>query len=378
MRRVISSFVVAVLLGGFTGATAQLPPGIMADAYLLQAEQLIAEQDYGGALDALNEIVALQREHNFTLPDVFHFKYAQVALGAGSSEEALESVTKYLATAGRDGEFYREALELMNKAQAEIEEQKEQGAREARDAEARDARELADREIRAALERDLLSAIEFVRIPAGEFWMGSISAVAHDWEQPVTQVRISRAFDLGKYEVTQGHWEVVIGNNPSYFQECGLACPVEQVSWEEAQEFIRRLNAMDGAGTYRLPTEAEWEYAARAGTTGDRYAANLDAIAWCRENSGGRTHPVGGKAPNAFGLYDMLGNVTEWVLDDYWLPGGAVTDPVGRVSDLGGSLRGGSWANSIDSVRECRASYRNGTPGASGADMGFRLLRTVP
>ena len=106
---------------------------------------------------------------------------------------------------------------------------------------------------------------------------------------------------------------------------------------EHAQEFIRRLNAMDGEGTYRLPTEAEWEYAARAGTTGDRYAANLNAIAWYDGNSGGRTHPVGQKVPNAWGLYDMLGNVWEWVAD--WrlerYPGGTVTDPPGSRVRLG-------------------------------------------
>ena len=191
MRTMITSVVVSVLLGGFPGAAAQLPPEIMADSYLLQAEQLIAKQDYGGALDALNEIVALQREHNFTLPDAFHFKYAQVALGAGSSEAALESVTKYLATAGRDGEFYREALELMNKAQAEVEELKEQRERIARQ-EAREARPREVQKIRAALERNISTGIEFVRIPAGEFRMGLASPEADDDEQPVTQVRISR------------------------------------------------------------------------------------------------------------------------------------------------------------------------------------------
>ena len=114
--------------------------------------------------------------------------------------------------------------------------------------------------------------MKFVRIPAGEFRMGSTGEVAFDDERPVTQVRISRGFDLGKYEVTQSEWQGVMGTNPSEFSGCGQ-CPVVEVSWEDAQEFIGRLNAMDRAGTYRLPTEAEWEYAARAGTTGDRYAA---------------------------------------------------------------------------------------------------------
>ena len=157
------------------------------------------------------------------------------------------------------------------------------------------SRTAADRDapLRAG-ETQVFDGMEFVWVPAGEFRMGSTNSEADNDEQPVTQVRISRAFDLGKYEVTQGQWEAVMGSNPSSFKECGLDCPVESVSWEDVQEFIGRLNAMDGAGTYRLPTEAEWEYAARAGTTGDRYAGNLDGIAWCEENSGGRTHPVGG------------------------------------------------------------------------------------
>ena len=130
---------------------------------------------------------------------------------------------------------------------------------------------------------------------------------------------------------------------------------MEKVSWDDVQEFIRRLNATVGEERYRLPTEAEWEYAARAGTSGDRYG-NLGAIAWYEDNSGDRTHPVGRKAPNAWGLYDMLGNVWEWVEDWYGdYPGGAVTDPAGPVSGSKRVSRGGSW---YDSARYCRASYR--------------------
>ena len=197
-------------------------------------------------------------------------------------------------------------------------------------------------------------------------------------ERPVMQVRISRAFYLGKYEVTQGQWKAVMGNNPSYFKECGLDCPVERVSWEDVQKFIGKLNAMDGAGTYRLPTEAEWEYAVRAGTTGDRYAADLDAIAWCGlVNYRGRTHPVGGKAPNAFGLYDMIGNVWEWVQDWYGLyPGGVVTDPEGPVFGRKRTSRGGGW---YGNAGNCRSSFRIGDrPDRRIAYLGFRLLRTVP
>ena len=217
--------------------------------------------------------------------------------------------------------------------------------------------------------------MKFVRIPAGEFRMGSTSSEANSDEQPVTQVRINRGFWLGKHEVTQAEWQGVMGTNPSWFSGCGQ-CPVEQVSWNDAQEFIGRLNAMDGAGTYRLPTEAEWEYAARVGTTGDRYG-NLGAIAWYGENSGGRTHPVGGKAPNAWGLHDMLGNVYEWVADWYGrYPGGTVTDPRGPGSGSARVRRGGGWRSW---AIHCRSSYHDFvTPGARYDNLGFRLLRTVP
>ena len=143
-----------------------------------------------------------------------------------------------------------------------------------------DSRPAADRDapLRAGESR-VFDGMEFVWVPAGEFRMGSTSSEADYDERPVTQVQISRGFYLGKYEVTQAEWEAVMGSNPSYFDECGGDCPVEEVSWDDAQEFIRRLNGRAGGNRYRLPTEAEWEYAARAGTPMDRYSENLNGIA---------------------------------------------------------------------------------------------------
>ena len=231
------------------------------------------------------------------------------------------------------------------------------------------------------------AGMEFVWVPPGEFVMGSDSEHAYPRERPLTRVRISRGYWLGRYEVTQGQWRTVMGNNPSGFDECGSDCPVEQVSWEDAQAFMQALNAREqGLGVqYRLPTEAEWEYAARAGTRGDTYAGNLtdpagrdpvlERIAWFDENSGGRTQPVGQKAPNAWGLHDMLGNVWEWVQDRYGgYPGGSVTDPAGPGSGSNRVFRGSSWYNG---ARSCRSSSRNfGTPGVRVGGLGFRLLRT--
>ena len=249
--------------------------------------------------------------------------------------------------------------------------------------------------------------MEFVLIPAGEFLMGSAGELADDDEQPETRVRISEAFYLGKFEVTQGQWEAVMGSNPSYLANCGLDCPVESVTWDEVQEFVRKLNAREGADRYRLPTEAEWEYAARAGSRTDTPAGDLrilgksnapklDAIAWYGGNSGVRyeggyycsgwdeeqystdrcgPHPVGRKAANGLGLHDMLGNVWEWVADwhgDY--PGGAVTDPKGPSTGSYRVKRGGGWNGG---ARNCRAANRDWfAPGKRNFYLGFRLLRT--
>lgn len=223
---------------------------------------------------------------------------------------------------------------------------------------------------------EAIAGMEFVTVPAGSFRMGSKRREASSDERPLTRVAISRAIGLGKYEVTQGQWEAVMGWNRSMNSGCER-CPVEYVSWDEVQEFVGRLNALAGGNRYRLPAEAEWEYAARAGTSGDRYAPNLDAIAWYEDNTGGlkgRTQPVGAKAPNAWGLHDMLGNVSEWVQDWYGrYPGDSVTDPRGPGSGSDRVIRGGNW---LYGARECRASYRDELPpDYRQTTVGFRLVR---
>ena len=220
--------------------------------------------------------------------------------------------------------------------------------------------------------------MEFVRIEAGRFEMGSRKGEAGRYEDegPVNEVRIGQGFWLGKYEVTQGEWEAVMGSNPSRFWECGERCPVESVSWHEVQEFLGKLNGRErGRGSaYRLPSEGEWEYAARAGTTGMRYG-ELGEVAWHGGNSDGRTHPVGQKQANGWGLHDMLGNVYEWVEDRYGgYPSGAVTDPRGSGTGSYRVARGGSW---IGYLRYVRSAYRNShRPGNRYSYLGFRLVRT--
>jgi formylglycine-generating enzyme required for sulfatase activity len=220
--------------------------------------------------------------------------------------------------------------------------------------------------------------LEMVPIPAGEFWMGSDDSdkQASKDETPRHKVKVP-AFKIGKTEVTQGQWKAVKGNNPSHFKQCGDNCPVESVSWNAVQAFIKTLNEKTG-GHYRLPTEAEWEYAGRAGQDtlycgGD----DADAVAWHSGSSGGQTNPVGGKRPNAFGLYDMSGNVWEWVQDCYhgsyegapkdgsaWGDGTECRSPV---------LRGGGIYLDHSNVR-C-ASRHDLVPDSRDYYYGFRLAQ---
>ncbi len=211
----------------------------------------------------------------------------------------------------------------------------------------------------------------FVSIPAGEFWMGAENGYPD--EKPVHRVTLSLGFDIMKYEVTQGQWEAVMGSNPAHFKDCGSRCPVETVSYLDVQAFLSKLNAQKDGWQYRLPTEAEWEYAARAGTKGD-YAGDLDAMAWYKANSGEKTHPVGQKQPNAWGLYDMHGNVWEWVQDWYgdYSPE-AVTDPTGPASGSTRVVRGGGWFG-LD--WRCRSAKRDWLDINRRYNLhGFRLVR---
>ena len=341
----------AVLLLAGEG-TAQLPPDIQADRYLIEAERHIGTGDYAAAKAALDRLLALQAAHDLTLPAAFWFKHAQVAYQAGSYADAVESVTRYLTTAGRAGAHYRAALELLDQAEAG-----------------------PPRAVRNSL------GMEFVLIEAGTFAMGSPATESgrSGNEGPVHRVTLSQPFYLGRYEVTQGQWAAVMGDNPSFFSDCGASCPVETVSWEDAQAFIAELNRQEGVPVYRLPLEAEWEYAARAGTQtaypfGDD-AGRLGAYAWYMDNSDGEPHPVGQKRPNAWGLYDMLGNVLEWTADWYGpYSAGSVTDPRGPSTGAGRVRHGGGW---YGTARHCRVAYRAGiSPGIRFYNLGLRLART--
>jgi formylglycine-generating enzyme required for sulfatase activity len=239
--------------------------------------------------------------------------------------------------------------------------------------------------------------MEFVLVQPGVFMMGcsegDTDCLAD--ERPQHPVRISQPFYLGKYEVTQAQWMALMGNNPSRFK--GDNRPVENVSWNDVQEFIRRLNALEGTKQYRLPTEAEWEYAARAGvSTKFPFAvARAGEYAWYWNNANRETHPVGEKQPNPWGLHDMHGSVWEWTQDwygeGYYVssitsspglivkpkeilsgPKIVIIDPKGPAEGTTRVLRGGSWGNDL---RYLRSAQRNAyPPDYRHANTGFRLV----
>jgi formylglycine-generating enzyme required for sulfatase activity len=219
--------------------------------------------------------------------------------------------------------------------------------------------------------------MEFVLIPAGTFLMESPDSdtEAESDEKPAHRVTISQRFYLGKYPVTQAQWAAVMGNNPSEYKH-NPNYPVQSVSWDNVQTFLRKLNEQEGKGDYRLPTEAYWEYACRAGTDTPRYHHNIDAIAWYKANSTGQLQPVGQKLRNAWGLYDMLGNVWEWCHDGYKsYTAAAVIDPLGPT-EAGAFrvIRGGSWDYATRYVRAASRNFRS--PGFHYGFLGFRCARS--
>ena len=216
--------------------------------------------------------------------------------------------------------------------------------------------------------------LEFVPVPAGSFVMGSAGGTGTPAnEHPQHSVRISKPFEMSKFEVTQRQWRWLLGTNPSRFVHTNR--PVEEVTWFQVQEFIERLNQRNDGYRYRLPTEAEWEYAARGGGSDD-YAGSFDRVAWYLNNSAGSTHEVGQKEPNAFGLYDMHGNVWEWCDDWYsanYYEKSPILDPQGPQTGKSRVLRGGSWRFGAH-LQRAAVRFKL-APSIRGANYGFRLAR---
>ncbi len=225
----------------------------------------------------------------------------------------------------------------------------------------------------------VVTGIRLVAIPAGTFTLGSRPGEADrdQDEGPATQVTLTAGFYLGAADVTQGQYEAVMGANPSDFKNVGRDAPVEQVSWADAVAFCQKLTGRERAAgrlpegfLFALPTEAQWEYACRAGTTG-AYAGDPAKLSWYDRTSGGSTHPVGKLQPNAWGLYDMTGNVYQWCADWYGrYPGGEIADPSGPAAGTVHVLRGGAWYYDRS---YCRSAYRDYDPGYVSNFIGFRV-----
>jgi formylglycine-generating enzyme required for sulfatase activity len=221
--------------------------------------------------------------------------------------------------------------------------------------------------------------IEMVEVKGGCFQMGETFGERPDVaEKPEHGVCVSD-FAIGKFEVTQSQWEAVMGSNPSTFKEPGSNYPVENVSWEEVQVFIKKLNQKTGK-KYRLPTEAEWEYAARSGGKKEKFAGICDGkqvseYAWLNKNSGDKTHVVGTRKPNGLGIYDMTGNVSEWLGDWYgedYYSKSPLDNPTGPRSGQNRTIRGGSWSYPAGWMRVWNRDY--GAPNQRNSNVGFRLV----
>jgi len=216
--------------------------------------------------------------------------------------------------------------------------------------------------------------MKFRLIEPGTFIMGSMEK---NDEMPLRKVTLTRPYYIGVYEVTQEQYQKVMGENPSHF--VGKNLPVDRVTWNDAQDFCDELSSLDPGGSYRLPSEAEWEYACRAGTTSRYYWGNScddpdNAYAWCGMNSKGKSQPIGTRKPNPWGLYDMSGNMWEWVQDYYTdkNPEGPLTDPTGPERGVRRVLRGGSWHMPSKCLRSAKRHPRIEHRGEE--DTSFRVV----
>jgi formylglycine-generating enzyme required for sulfatase activity len=305
------------------------------------------------------------------LPQSMEYAKGKCYLKLGRYSEAKRILEVYLGAVTEEDPYFDKAVEAYTKAEEALTPQ----ARKARAIEKRrKARAIEKRrKDREAANPFFRYEKQFVSVTGDCFQMGSNSG--DDDEKPVHRVCVSD-YSIGKYEVTQGFWKAVMGNNPSKFK--GDNHPVEKVSWNDVQQFINKLN-QSSSYHYRLPTEAEWEYACRSGGRDQKYCGGdyLGSLAWYKDNSGKKTHSVGKKTANGLGLYDMSGNVWEWVqdwYDDDYYSSSPSRNPKGPSSGSRRVRRGGSWYSSASGSRTAfRSSF---SPVFRGLNMGFRLART--
>ena len=386
----------AVVAGVCPAAGQDLPPAMEVDRLLLLAERQSENREYKAALETLDRVLALQSEHSVDVPASVWFRHAQAALRAGFPERVRASVVRYLEAAGRDGEHYKAALELINEAEVVA----AGGQRREIEAVSR-PRDIAVPEVSGGgmasgtVFSDCAACPEMVVVPPGRFMMGSPTSDAEGFsdERPQHAVWIGAPFAVGVYEVTFAEWDACVraggcgGHRPDDSGWGRGRRPVMDVSWEDAQAYVQWLSRETGQ-RYRLLTEAEWEYVARAGTATGRYWGQSES-GQCRYANGdddftpcpdGHLYsaPVGSFQPNLFGLYDVLGNVREWtedcLNDDYSnAPADGSAWQCGDCSQR--VVRGGSW---LGDPRLLRSAYRVAyLAGFRSYRFGFRVARTM-
>jgi len=318
-RMVVMAMFVAVVLGITAMEAGAVPKDVEAKSEFVLAKDLYNKQDFAGAVEHALAAREMLGQTNPRIEGMLARAYVEL----GKSTEAYAAIEKYFELAQETADDYPEMVALYAKvksAKKKAEEIKRQG-------------------------NPYLANILMSRVPGGCFQMGDTFGDGDKDEKPVHEVCLD-GFLMGKFEVTQGLWQAVMAENPAYFKK-GPGYPVETVSWEDVQIFLKALNAKTGK-SFRLPTEAEWEYACRSGGKQQKYCGgeNRDVLAWYKDNSGEMTHPVGQKAANGLGLYDMSGNVWEWVQDWYdkgYYGKSPGQNPTGASSGSGRDLRGGSW-----------------------------------
>ena len=362
-------------------ANAQLPPDIQVDRLLVRAERETAEGNHWSSAYTLEQALRIYEENGLEIPADFWIRYAQALQAAGLHEAAVEASTRYLQEAGREGEHYQAALRLLDVTENDLAAARREETR--RRAEARRLAEEAAARDAAVLEAVTANLPLMVAIPAGTFRMGCVSGRNCDTnERPVHEVRVP-SFELSRHEVTFAQWEVCVEFGqcePSGDEGWGRGDrPVIYVSWHEAQEYALWVSCVTGE-SYRLPSEAEWEYAARAGTEtayawGNRIGrgnANTE-----RYNVRGTTR-LGAFSPNAFGLYDMVGNVLEWA-QDCWNATyfGAPSD--GSAWEEGDcTIRMARGGNGVSNAENSRIASRwSRRPDREQSYLGFRLAKTI-
>ena len=336
-----------------------LSPEIQLDLLINSAKSDMNAERWKDAVKSFEKAMNLE----INLPGEFHFLYGKVLLETGNYDDSLSSLSNYLTLVGREGKHFEDAITLIVEAKNKLDEER--------------LRMTKSQPQLTKAARDAEDGMVFVK--GGCFDMGDIFDTGESDEKPVHTVCVGD-FYLGKTEVTQKQWIDITGHNPSKFQ-CE-DCPVERVSWNDIQGFIKKLNEKTGIN-YRLPTEAEWEYAARSGGGKEQWAGtnNVEKIgeyAWYDLNAEGSTHAVEGKLPNAIGLYDMMGNVWEWCSDWYdrhYYETHPSKDPQGHSEGPSRVLRGGGWRSKDKGLRTTNRNDFDPTS-KKFSDIGFRLTRS--